>query len=79
MIKHKFNIFPEMLPEDYNRLKGDIQNKGYDLKYPIWLYNDSILDGWNRQRVCNELNVKPIYRDFLGTKNLLSLYLNQFN
>lgn len=67
MNKHEYNIFPEMLPEDYNRLKSDISNNGYDLKYPIWLYEDKILDGWNRQRVCNELKVSPIYKDFEGS------------
>lgn len=67
MKKHKYNIFPEMLPEDYNRLKSDISNNGYDIKNPIWLYDDEILDGWNRQRVCNELKVQPIYRDFVGS------------
>lgn len=67
MIKHEYNIFPEMLPEDYNRLKSDISNNGFDLKYPIWLYEDKILDGWNRQRVCNELKVQPIYKDFQGS------------
>lgn len=67
MKKHEYNIFPEMLPEDYNRLKSDISNNGYDLKYPIWLYEDKILDGWNRQRVCNELKVQPIYKDFQGS------------
>ena len=67
MNKHPYNIFPEMLGEDYNRLKSDINNNGYDLKYPIWLYEDKILDGWNRQRVCNELQVQPIYKDFVGS------------
>lgn len=67
MNKHEYNIFPEMLPEDYNRLKSDISNNGFDLKYPIWLYEDKILDGWNRQRACNELKVQPIYKDFQGS------------
>lgn len=67
MNKHEYNIFPEMLAEDYNRLKSDISNNGYDLKYPIWLYEDKIIDGWNRQRVCDELKVQPIYKDFVGS------------
>jgi len=66
MNKHRFNIFPEMQEEDYQRLKTDIFKNGFDLKYPIWLFEDEILDGWNRQRVCNELKVQPIYKDFEG-------------
>jgi phage N-6-adenine-methyltransferase len=67
MKKHIYNIYPEMLAEDYLALKNDIQNNGYDQKYPIWLYNGDILDGWNRQKVCDELNITPIYNDFAGT------------
>lgn len=67
MNKHPYNIFPEMLAEDYNRLKSDISNNGFDSKYPIWLYEDKILDGWNRQRVCDELGFPPIYKDFEGS------------
>lgn len=67
MNKHEYNIFPEMLPEDYNRLKADLQNNGYDFKYPIWIYEGKILDGWNRQRACNELRITPTYKDYEGS------------
>lgn len=68
MTKHPYNIFPEMLTEDFERLKNDIHVNGFDYKYPIWLYEDKILDGWNRQRACNELDVQPIYKDFEGSQ-----------
>jgi hypothetical protein len=67
MNKHKFNIFPEMQQEDYDRLRNDILINGYDLKNPIYLYQNEILDGWNRQKVCDELKVQPVYKDFSGT------------
>lgn len=67
MKKHKFNIFPEAKPEDYQRLKQDIADNGYDESQPIYLYQGEILDGWNRQKACNELNVKPKYETFKGT------------
>jgi hypothetical protein len=66
MQKHKFNIFPDMQQEDYSRLKSDIQQYGYDNTQPIILYRNEILDGWNRQKVCDELNIKPNYKDFDG-------------
>lgn len=66
MKKHRFNIFPEMAPEDYARLKADIQSKGYDNSLPIWVYRGEIIDGWNRQRACNELGIAPEYAEFKG-------------
>lgn len=65
--KHKFNIFPEMQPEDYARLKNDLQENGYDLKQPIYLYEGEILDGWNRYKACSELNILPTVKDFSGS------------
>jgi N6-adenosine-specific RNA methylase IME4 len=66
MEKHRFNIFPEMLPEDYERLKADLQANGYDEKQPIYTYEGAILDGWNRQRACNELGIVPAIKQFYG-------------
>lgn len=64
--KHSFNIYPEMDEKDYSELKNDIHKNGYDPKYPIWLYQGGILDGWNRQMICSELKIKPIYQNFIG-------------
>jgi N6-adenosine-specific RNA methylase IME4 len=66
MEKHRFNIFPEMLPEDYERLKADLQANGYDEKQPIYTYEGAILDGWNRQIACNELGIVPAIKQFYG-------------
>lgn len=49
-IKHRFNIFPEMQADDYYRLVEDLSINGYDQKQPIYLYQDRILDGWNREK-----------------------------
>ena len=67
MQKHKFNIFPLMQPDDYNRLKDDLVSNGYDPKNPIYTYQGEILDGWNRYRACGELNIQPVFREFTGT------------
>jgi len=67
MKKHIYNILPEMSENEFQRLKNDIQVNKYDPKYPIYLYNGDILDGWNRQRACNDLNIIPIYKNFEGT------------
>lgn len=67
MEKHKYNFFPEMLPDDYKRLKDDIDANGYDVSYPIWFYEGRVLDGWNRERACAELGIEPVYAEFTGT------------
>ncbi len=67
MRKHKFNIFPLMQSDDYNRLKDDLAANGYDTKNPIYTYHGEILDGWNRYRACDELKIQPVYHEFAGT------------
>jgi len=60
--KHDLNIYPAIDGQDYLELKEDIRQNGYDPKYPIWLYQGGILDGWNRIQICAELNIKPVYQ-----------------
>lgn len=67
MKKHRFNIFPEMQSDDYNRLKSDLATNGYDSKNPIYLYQGEILDGWNRQMACDELGITPVTTCFTGS------------
>lgn len=66
MKKHKFNIFPEAKAEDYNRLRDDIRDNGYDASQPVTIYEGEILDGWNRQKACDEIGFKPTYTTFSG-------------
>lgn len=66
MKKHKFNIFPEMLPDDYARLVADLKANGYDQSQPIYTYEGDVLDGWNRLRACNELGITPTIKRFDG-------------
>lgn len=68
MQKHEYNIFPEMQPDDYLRLKTDLLTNGYDTTLPIWLFEGKIIDGWNRQRACNEIGLQPVYAYFDGSK-----------
>jgi len=66
MQKHKFNIFPEMSNEEFEVLKQEISTNGYDHAQPIVIFNGAIIDGWNRYRVCTELNIKPSTKEFKG-------------
>lgn len=56
-----------MQPDDYSRLKSDIQLNGFDSKNPIYTYQGDILDGWNRFNACKELGVIPTYAEFIGS------------
>lgn len=79
MKRHKFNIFPEAKAEDYDRLKQDIEANGYDSSQPIILYQGDILDGWNRQKACNELKAKPTYETFQGSDEEAIRYMMRTN
>lgn len=79
MKRHKFNIFPEAKTEDYERLKQDIEANGYDSSQPIILYQGDILDGWNRQKACNELKAKPTYETFQGSDEEAIRYMMRTN
>lgn len=57
-----------MAGEDYERLKADILRNGYDKSQPIWLFENSIIDGWNRQKACNELGLTATYKQFEGSQ-----------
>ena len=48
MNKHEFNIFPEINDTEFKSLVSNIKNNGFDKSLPITLYEDKILDGWNR-------------------------------
>jgi hypothetical protein len=69
MKKHKFNIFPAAKSEDYNRLRDDIRDNGYDSKQPIIIYEGQVLDGWNRWTACIELKINPPTRQFDGDES----------
>jgi hypothetical protein len=65
--KHQFNIFPEMTAGEREEVRSDIQMHGYDERYPVILYQEKVLDGWNRQQICEELCVLPKYEEFKGS------------
>lgn len=67
MKKHRLNILPEMKEEAYVSLKNDIEKNGFDNKFPIYIYEDEIIDGWNRFKACKQLKVTPIYKHFTGS------------
>lgn len=67
MNKHKFNVFPEMSGEDYQKLIEDLRTHGFDSSQPIVIFENAILDGWNRFKACQELDIPFVERQFYGT------------
>ena len=55
--------------EDFEMLKNDLRTNGYDKKQPIYLYNEKILDGWNRNKACTLLNIVPEFKPFFGSES----------
>ncbi len=54
--------FPPMSPEEYAETKESISLHG--LRHPIVLFEDMVLDGRNRQDICFDLQIPPLYRQF---------------
>ncbi len=67
MKKHKFNILPDITGDDYKKLESDILLNGYDLRFPIYLYEGDIIDGWGRYKICQKHKIVPVYENFEGT------------
>jgi len=65
MKKHKYNLYREIKGEQYENLKNSISKK-YDDTFPVIVYENEILDGWNRYRACKELNIDPVIKEFYG-------------
>ena len=66
MKKHKLNFYPEINGEAFDELKADIGRNGFDPARPVIIYQGEILDGWNRQRACDDLGIRPAYQAFFG-------------
>ncbi len=52
------NLIPPMKPEEFQGLKESIVSNGYDILYPIVIWNNIIIDGHNRYSICKEFNIE---------------------
>ena len=57
-------LFPDLNPADFAALKEDIRKHG--VKVPILLHGGQILDGRQRYRACQELEIKCRYVEWNG-------------
>lgn len=67
MKKHEYNFFPECNEQDFNAIVESMKTIGYDSKFPIYTYEQKILDGWNRYQAAKRAKVEPILKEFKGT------------
>jgi hypothetical protein len=58
------DLLPPLQDWEFESLKESIEKTGLD--EPILLFEEQILDGRNRERICLELGVKPKYKRFTG-------------
>jgi len=79
MKKHRFNIFPEASQEDFDRLVQDIDQNGYDHKFPIVLMGMEILDGCHRYRACEKLGIQAPKVMFTGSDSEAIAYMMRTN
>jgi ParB-like chromosome segregation protein Spo0J len=55
-VKSKYNLFPDLTPAEYAALKSSIADRGVDI--PIIVDAEgNIIDGWHRQKACDELGI----------------------
>ena len=72
------DIFPLLEGDGFQALKADIAEHGQ--LDPIWIYQNQILDGRNRYRACQELNIETATNAWSGTdplKFVLSMNLHR--
>lgn len=68
---HLCTMFPPMTPEEYEGLKADIKENGQQSPIMVLKEGDSeggflVLDGWHRFRICKELGIAPIIKEWNG-------------
>lgn len=66
-------IWPLMNLDDLEKFQADIAANGQRL--PILTYNDMVIDGRNREVICNRLGIKPRYEDSGATSDSEALAL----
>lgn len=71
--------YPLMPAEDLARLVNDMKQRGFDARFPIWLYQKKILDGRNRQLAADEAGIQPAYHVFEGTEDEAKTFVIRAN
>lgn len=68
------NIFPMMSADEFSALVEDIRANGQ--RQPIYLHDGKIIDGRNRYRACQQLDIEPDTRAWDGVGSLVSFVVS---
>jgi ParB-like chromosome segregation protein Spo0J len=62
---HRYQVMPDLSPEEYVALKADIAANG--VRIPIEVdEEENIIDGFHRKHICDELGIECPTRPFFG-------------
>ena len=62
MEKHPLNILPEMSEDEKKEMRDDLLKNGFNRDFPIFTYQEKVLDGWNRYLLSEELEIEPVFK-----------------
>lgn len=80
MQAHQYaNAFPMMTDKEYSDLIESMKSDGYHQHEPIMLYKGQILDGRNRHKAAQELNIMPMFVKFDGDDEAAYKYARSTN
>ncbi len=71
--------YPMMSAHNLGRIEQLIVQKGYDVRQPITLYEDKILDGRNRHAACVAAKEEPSFVELQGSPEDAALYVQMKN
>lgn len=73
--RHPLSAYwPDMLPKQFEELIEDIRTNGQI--EPIMIYQDMVLDGWNRVKVCvNHLGIDPEWEEYANDSTSPNTYV----
>lgn len=77
--RHPYNkVMGDMSPEDFEALKADVAHCGfYDDE--VMIYEEKVLDGWQRYRVSLELDIEMFEVEFTGSDDDARRYVETLN
>lgn len=64
------DLFPMMNDSEFEALRSDMRDHGYDAECPVTLFEQKILDGRNRHEAALAEGLAPVYRNYTGNNPL---------
>jgi len=72
-----------MNPEEKEDLRKNLAANGFNPEFPVFLYQEKVLEGWNRYQLCLDLGIEPVFKkkdeDFDHDDEKALEFVNQCN